>query len=392
VTGGVGGALSQGTAGSSAGVPAAGSGPVASAGSSGAAAGSGGVSETAGGAAPSTPQLAVSADFLNQTLSIVSVDKLVAGATRDDALVGTVDLSKYAPGPLAIAVTPDGKTALVSISGGWLRLVASNVPAGDGTLLFVDLASRTVTGELNTGASPMGIVIAHDGKHAFVGQLSDTYMAYVDIEKKTFERIATGNSWNEEFALDDTGTVGALTTGTAGNALTFSVAAPKTNGITRNLTGDAGGVAFFPGTKFAFVVQAPTDLTGNTGGYNVIDASDPAAPKVTDSNRVPGDTRKAYPVTSVPSRKSVVYPFADGKLSLVEMSLEAGKAKVVQTIPVADATFAYGLAASAEGIVLTAVSAEHYVAVVDLNTGKAFTVPWNVTKSGPVDVKFIPKE
>ena len=255
---------------------------------------------------------AVSADFLNQTLSIIDVDKLKEGAKRSDALIGTVDLSKYAPGPLAVAVTPDGKTAVVSISGGWLRLVASDIPAGDGTLVFVDLDTRAVTGELNTGTNPMGVVITKDGKHAYVGQMSDTYMAYVDIEHKSYVPVQTGNQWNEELAIDDSGEVGILSTGTAGDVLSFSAAdGGKTHGQTLGQTGDAGGVAFFPGTKSAFVVQAPTQLTSNLGGYNVIDASMPGAPVVTDTQRMPNDSRIAYPVTAVKGRKSVVYPSTD---------------------------------------------------------------------------------
>jgi hypothetical protein len=352
-----------------------------------------------GGVAGSMPasdaklRRAVSADFLNQTLSVIDIDKLTAGGKREDALIGTVDLSKYTPGPLALGVTPDGKTAVVSISGGWLSLVANDIPAGAGTLVFVDLDTLTVKGELNTGASPMGIAISKDGTHAFVGQLSDTYISYVDIAKMSFDKIQTGNSWNEELALNDAGTTGILSTGTAGDAMTFSADdGGMKHGQTFGLTGDAGGVAFFPGTSFAFVVQAPTQLTGMTGGYNVIDASDPAAPMVTDDVRVMGDSRIAYPVTAVPNRKSVVYPSTDaGKLSLIEMELDGAKAKMVQTVAVGSAsTLSYGLSSTADGLVLSAVATEHYVGVTDLHTGKAFTVDWEVTKTGPVDIKLIP--
>jgi hypothetical protein len=238
----------------------------------------------------------------------------------------------------------------------------------------------------------MGIAITKDGKHAFVGQMSETYMAYIDIEKRTFERISTGNSWNEEVAIDDTGTIGMLTTGTAGDAMSFSIVTPSMHGQTLGLTGDAGGVAFFPGTSFAFVVQAPTQLTGNLGGYNVIDASNPMSPKATDSNRVPNDSRIAYPVTSCAGRKSIVYPSTlDGQLSLIEMGLEEGKAKQVQILDAGPAsTLAYGLSASPEGLVLAAVGTDHIVVVADLATGKAFSVPWGITETGPLDIKYIP--
>jgi len=337
----------------------------------------------------------VSADFLNQTLSIVDVDKLVEGATKDDALIGTVDLSMYLPGPLAIAVTPDGKTALASISGGWLRLLpeGADVPAGAGMLVFVDLETFKVKGELDVGTDPLGIAITHDGKHAFVGLMSESYMAYVDIEKMSYMPIPTGNQWNEELAIDDTGTIGVLTLGTAGNAMGFDVATPTMNGQTVGLTGDAGGVAFFPGTKFAFVVQAPTQLTGLTGGYNVLDLSDVSAPMATDNVRTTGDMNQAYPVIPVPGRKSVVYPSSEmgsRKLTLHEMSLEGGKAKLVQDVAVGESTFVYNLGATPEGTVFAASGAEHQIFVVDLNTAKSFIVPWGTTKTGPQDIKYIP--
>jgi DNA-binding beta-propeller fold protein YncE len=333
--------------------------------------------------------LAISADFLNQTLSIFDIDKLQPGAKRADVLVGSVDLSKYSPGPLALAVTPDGKTALVSISAGFLGAFIT-VPPGDGTLLFVDIEKRAVVGELNTGKSPMGIVISPDGKRAFVGQFSESYFSVVDIEKRTFTKVQTGAQYNEELALDDTGTVGILTYGPAGNCKTFSVADPTRVGQTTGLSGDAGGAAFFPGTKIAYLLQAPTTLTLNVGGHNVIDVSDPAKPVASDNVRE--DSPSMYPVTAVGPRKSIAFPETkDNMLSLTEMKLEGGLAKKVQSVPVGSAKqLAYGVAATPDGRVLLAVPGEHYVGVVDLATQKAFTVPWEVTKSGPNDIKMIP--
>lgn len=340
---------------------------------------------------PGGPQLAISADFLNQTLSIFDVDKLKQGAKRADVLVGSVDLSMYSPGPLALGVTPDGKTVLVSISAGFLGAFI-DVPAGDGTLLFVDIATRKVVGELKTGKSPMGIVISPDGKRAFVGQFSETYFAVVDIEKRTFEKVSTGSSYNEELSLDDTGSVGILTYGPAGNAKTFSIANPRTNGQTSGLDSDAAGVAFFPGTKIAYLLQAPTALTLNVGGHDLVDVTDPTRPRASDHIRV-SSAPSMYPVTAVHARNSVAYPETkDNVLTLVEMKLEGGAAKRAQAIKVGSAaSLAYGVAEVPDGRVLLAVPGEHYVGVVDLATQQAFTVPWEVTKSGPNDIKMIPR-
>jgi DNA-binding beta-propeller fold protein YncE len=341
--------------------------------------------------APSGPQLAVSADFLNQTLSIFDVNALAEGKTRADVLVGTVDLSAYSPGPLSLAVTPDGKMALVSISRGFFNFFIT-VPPGDGTVLFVDLAERKVVGELFTGKVPMGIAITPDGKRAFVGHFSEDYIAVVDIEKRTFEKLTTGQQYNEEMAIDDSGSSLILTYGPAGNVKTFSLADPfGSNGQTDGLNGDAAGTAFFPGTKIAYLVQAPTSLNGNIGGHDLVDVSDPKSPIASDSVRIDA-APTVYPVTAVTARGSVAFPRTqDNMLALTEMKLSDGKASEVQTVQVGAAkSLAYGVTSTRDGRVLLSVSGEHYIAVVDLATKKAFTVPWEVSMSGPTETRLIP--
>jgi hypothetical protein len=343
------------------------------------------------GAVAAPRELAISADFLNKSLTVFDVGKLAPGVKRSDVLVATIDLSKYSPGPLALNVSPDGKTALVSISAGFLGSFI-DVPAGNGTLVFVDLETYTVSGELFTGKSPMGIAFSKDGKRAFVGHFSENYFAVVDMEKRTFTRVNTGAGYNEELAIDDTGTVGILTYGPAGNVKTFSVADPAGSlGQTNGLSGDAAGVAFFPGTKYAYLVQAPTVLTGNVGGHNVILVEDPKRPVASDNVRM-GSFPSVYPAATVGPRGSVVYPStADGTLSLVEMKLEGSVAKQVQSVPVApNDKLAYGVASTRNGRVLLASSGDHYIALVDLATKQVFTVPWEMSMSGPTEVKLIP--
>jgi DNA-binding beta-propeller fold protein YncE len=337
------------------------------------------------------PQRAVTADFLAKTLSIVDVDLLREGGSRADALIGTVDLGMYSPGPLSLAITPDGKTALVSISAGFLGAFIT-VPPGDGILLFVDIETRAVTGELEVGGSPMGIAITPDGKRAFVGLYSENYFAVVDIEAKTFDTVATGSGYNEELSIDDTGTVGILTYGPAGNAKTFSIADPAgVLGQTVGLSGDAAGVAFFPGTKIAYLMQAPTILTGNVGGHDLVDVSNPAAPMVIAGPRT-GSHPTTYPMTSIAARGSVAFTSTeDGMVSVVEMALSGQAAMEKKRVVVGAAeSLAYGLAATRDGRVLIAVPGEHNVGVVDLEAGSAFMVPWQITMTGPTEIKLVP--
>lgn len=337
------------------------------------------------------PQHAISADMSNKTLSIVDIDLLTEGATRSDALIASIDLSEYSPGPMSLAVSPDGKLALVSISAGFLGLIAG-VESGEDKLLFVDLESRSVAAELDVGTGPMGIVFSKDGSKAFVGLLGASTMAVVDVAARTFETVTTGMSFNEELAIDDTGEVGILSYGFAGNAFTFSVATPAdVVGTTTGLVGDAAGLAFFPGTKIACLLQAPTPLTSNMGGYDLIDVTAPAAPVVIDSARM-GSAPIVYPITAVHRRGTLAYPASGGgQLELVEMELKDGAASEVQRIPVGPGgLIPYGVSETYDTRVLIAEPGEHYVGVVDLETGTAFTVPWEGAEYGPTEIKLIP--
>jgi streptogramin lyase len=141
----------------------------------------------------------------------------------------------------------------------------------------------------------------------------------------------------------------------------------------------------------AFVVQAPTTLTGNVGGHNLVDVGDPKSPVASDDMLNP-NAPTSYPVTAVPGRGSIAFPATQGgQLSVTEMKLQGNAAVEVQTIPVGAAqTLAYGVTADPDGRVLVAVPTEHYVAVVDLDAATAFMVPWDLTQSGPNDIKVVP--
>lgn len=343
------------------------------------------------GPAHEGPHLAISADMSNKTLSIVDIELLTEGATRSDALIDTIDLSEYAPGPMSIGVSPDGNTALVSISAGFLNLLAG-VETGEDKLLFVDLESRSVVGELDIGSGPMGIRFSKDSKRAFVGLLGVTAMAVVDVEARTFETVETTQTFNEELAVDDSGEVGVMSYGIAGNAFTFSVATPAdVQGKTTGLMGDGAGLAFFPGKRIACLLQAPTPLTGNSGGYDLLDVTDPTAPVVIDSLRMTGGPI-VYPVTAVHRRGTVAFPATlGGQISVVEMELKDGKASEVQRIAVGPGgLIPYGVSETYDNRVLVAEPVEHYVGVVDLETGASYTVPWEGEEYGPTEIKLIP--
>jgi hypothetical protein len=97
-------------------------------------------------------------------------------------------------------------------------------------------------------------------------------------------------------------------------------------------------------------------------------------------------------VTAVAARNSIVYNATiDGISNVVEVQLDGQSAHEVQRVKVAPTeTLAYGIASTPDGRVLIAVPGEHYVGVVDLATGTAFTAPWEVSMSGPTEIIAVP--
>src|SRR5262249_18208787 len=73
------------------------------------------------GPVPTATALVVSADFLAHTVTVWNRDALIDGVSDSGrAVLFSIDLSTYSPGPLELAVTPDGRTAVVAVGPGFL--------------------------------------------------------------------------------------------------------------------------------------------------------------------------------------------------------------------------------------------------------------------------------
>lgn len=344
---------------------------------------------------------AVVADWLNKSLSIIDLNALKPGASYNDILINRIDLSQYTPGPIDVTVTKDGKLALVSISAGWFAtpganaIIGENVPTGQSTLLFVDLAKRAVVGELNTGNDPMSIVLNGDGSKAFVAHFGSNYVAVVDIQQRAVvERIRVGN-YSEEIAHDDTNTVGIVGYSASGNIRTYAVANPS-DSLSRavNLTGDAAGAAFFPKTKIAYMVQSATPLNSMRGGYTLVDVSNPESPKVLADERAYGMI-STYSVVAASNRGTVLVPVVQNDLAALReyrligqtVSLNASIDNICST-----QTFgALGIAYDAyTGNALMAMPRAKVLAVANLETKASFTIAWPGSKAGPAEIALVP--
>jgi hypothetical protein len=260
-------------------------------------------------------------------------------------------------------------------------------PSPTGKLLFIDLPSRQVVAELDTGEDPQGIGITPDGKRAFIPHFTSGTMAVVDIPgRRVLDTVEIG-VFAEEIAFDSTATVGIFSYGITGEVRTFAVSDLRgTLSPPVPLTGDSAGVAFFPGTKVAYVVQALNIFLQLPGGYSLIDVRDPTAPVVLKDER-PADAIE-YAAAPVPERHSVIVSGGRaGKCTLREYKLAGSDLQLVQSLTLMDIQFFGPFAMKSDGFgnVLSALPKERSVAVSDLTTGESVVVPWTV-KAGPTDI------
>lgn len=355
--------------------------------------------ETDAAQASSMP-VVITADWLAGTLTYASYRKMGTASTRSEALLHDLDLSAYSPGPLALELTPDGKQLLVAVSagffsigGGDLLVNAPDIPAGPGKLLIVDIDGQRVVAELETGDGPMGIAVTPDSKRAFVAHFNSGNMAVVDLEHRTIADNIEIGVFAEEVALDETGTVGIVGYSAAGSARTFNVADPKGSLSPEiPLQGDSAGVAFFPGTKIAFLVQAPNPLALIAGtvssGHTLIDVSDGSAPRVLEDVRQPV-IAAAYPAMAAPDRGTVLVPVAqDDTFTVHEFALEGQSATEVQSFPVGGGGYlsALGLAYDGDANVVLALPGQRALITANLDTHESHTIAWGQDLAGPADV------
>jgi len=337
----------------------------------------------------------VTADWLGQSLTLLDYDTLIDGHSDAAAsIVDTIDLSGWEPGPIELEITPDGKTAVVSVGPAFFdgdgvtnTLVGSpDVPPG-GALLIVDLASGEAV-EVVTEDVPLGIAISADGTRAYtanygtIDQPGDT-LSVIDIPgRQVIEEISLGGR-PEQVALSPDGTLGVV-----------------------NLAGGSGGVRVFEiadiaGTLSALVATGndPSDVTFLENGTRVVvansfsfdvtlvDTSDPSAPSVIDSFAIPGGV--PYGVTYMPGRDQVLAPPGTGS-SLVTIDVDGDV--LIPSDPVVLPGGAFPLTAAvdtAESFAFVAHIADENLSIIDLQTGTSRSITW-LTEPGPSYVAIQP--
>ena len=342
-----------------------------------------------GGSSPSAERLLVTADWLNQSLSLFDYDELVAGGSVGESLVETIDLSDWEPGPLEIEITPDGTTAVVSISPGFfgsvLGLIGSPTIPDGGTLLLVDLSSGKAT-ELTTAHVPMGIAISPDGTRAYTANYGTTdsvgtTLSIIDIPNATVLDDIEIGSRPEQVALSPDGTLGIVNLAGEGGVRVFETADVEgTLSPVAETGSDPSDVSFLDTNGRAVVA--------NSFSFNVVlvDTSDPSAPMTIDTVPMPS---APYGVTYVPERDEILAPTATGELVTLTHGAAEGLT-LSDTLDLLGGAFPLAAIAGPGGdLAFVAHLVDHKLTITELDTGLVRAITW-LTEPGPTYVAIQP--
>jgi len=344
-------------------------------------------------------RLVVTADWLNQSLTLFDYQQLVdPKGDADSSIVRTIDLSEWEPGPIEVDMTPDGKTALVSVGPAFFDVVPAIVGnpeiAAGGTLLIVDLESGIVD-EIETKDVPLGIAISADGTTAYSANYGTSdargdSLSVIDIPGRRLIEEVTVGSGPEQVALSPDGSLGIVNVSGAGGVRIFQTAdvAGTMSEVVPTGT-DPSDVSFLDGSDRAVVA--------NSFSFDVvlIDTTDPSNPSVISATPLAGvDVGAPYGLTFVPSRDAILAPTnAAGpdlptRLVIIDRSGDTLSPGGPAQLPAKNAPLT--AAADPEGnFAFVAHIVDHRLSIIDLATGQMRAIEW-LKEPGPAYVAVQP--
>ncbi len=343
------------------------------------------------------PAILVTADWVNRSLTVFSQEKLVdARISAADAIVGSVDLSAWPPGPLEVEITPDGTMAVVAVGPGFFQSGLTNILVGSpdvppgSAILLVDLDSSTVTAEIQPRHAPMGIAITPDGRRAYTANygMNDARgdsVSVIDLEQgRLVDEFSVGGR-PEQIVIDPAGQFGIVNIVSDGGVRLFELRDPVATLTDIVPTGgDPSGITFGADSTRAIVANSgTTDLT-------LLDTTDPSAAFPLDTVRAEGGV--PYGVTYLPGRGQilaptgvpatlvVVVPEAD---SLVPTAPLALPGEPFPMVAVADQSESYAF------VPHMSTQGDAQLSIVDLTSNDVRAIRW-LDASGPAYVAAWP--
>ncbi|MEZ4232373.1 MAG: hypothetical protein R3B89_24560 [Polyangiaceae bacterium] len=326
--------------------------------------------ESAGGL---PKQRIVSADFLEQKLSVLDYRQVIAGpGSAADVTAKTIDLAAYAPGPLQLELTPDGERALVAVGPGFYDSlgVLFGFPdvSGDGALLIVDLNDDSVS-SVPTASAPMGVAITPDGRYGLSANFGTktaggSTLTRVDLETQSVvEEVDVGGS-PEQVRLFD-GSLGLLNTASEGGVRRFDPA-----DVEGSLSGVAPTSADPSDIAFVSATRAVVIDSRNVAGYSVVTLDD-SDPGITVVEQVPTDGLP-YGICHIPGTSEVLVGIATGtptKVLRVDVGSTPSTEVTSYELGNTESTFVINVSCSPDGkFAFAPIPNQNALAVIDLET------------------------
>ncbi len=341
------------------------------------------------GEAPRPERLVVTADWLTKRLSLLDYAAIQAGATtREEALWREVDLSAWEPGPLELALTPDGQSALVAVSPGFFTgvigglLGATDLPPG-GSLILVELETGALIHEFQTANSPMHPVITADGLTAWVTNYggdgpSDvgSTVAKLDLVAGTVELEFEVGSRPHQLDLSADESLAITATASDGAVQLFGTADPLASLSSDLITsGDTGwAVLLDDGSQRAFSANSLS-----TSSYSVLDVADPMVPVLIETVALATVPYAAQPIGDGRRMLMTGVDLASEEIHLYEIDLGApgDPSTVTRDLTLPGGGFPLGMVYVPEDeLVLIPAPGDNLLLVVSLADDSARAITW----------------
>jgi len=218
--------------------------------------------------------------------------------------IGTIPLAER---PYAVAITPDGSTALVT------RLIQSDV-------VFIDVQTRTPIGSVAVGEDPVAVAVTPDGTTAITADINGESITFVDVTSRTVVGSipAPGDPW--DVAITPDGTLAIVPTGGSDvDNLLFVDVAMRTIVDSLTVGSYVWAVAITPDGATALVTDRDAD---------VVHVVDLASRTVVTS--IPVGTRPARIDVTPDGATAFVANFVSADVSVIDIATRT----VVDTIPI----------------------------------------------------------
>jgi len=342
------------------------------------------------GAAQPPGRLALSADWLNGSISLLDFDALLEdGATREQALIERVDLGDYAAaGPYSITLTPDGSRAVILLSEGagatlapLVGIDASTIPVGEGAVVIFDIASRDVLADFPSAAAPFQAVIDPEGERAYVTSLGnddDGTLSVFDLQALTkLEEIAVA-SFTEGVALSPDGNRGVVIGATSGLQFFDPLDVEASLSAPLQIAVDSSSAVYLPGGERLVVANSR-----DPASYALLDVSLPGEATVLVDAQPPGGF--PFAIAGVGDSSEVVLPIYNlGALKLLHVDASNDALDVLSEVDVPDAqTFPHTANVDPDGrFVLLGNEGDREVMIIDLTDQSVRRIAW-LPEPGP---------